>query len=131
MIQANLEPEDYILCTSSSFCITNLNHFLPSAKFPVIRVIAGLTATTPNQGAMAGPIEHEASSDAYGLTRDEVESTRLNAQHALWKTNIGYLLHPRIQSDLAKNPSIGDIGTGTGVWIVDLADEMAANGRAA
>lgn len=80
---------------------------------------------------MAGNTQQEASPDAYGLTRDAFESSRLDAQHNIWKTNIGYLLHPRVQSDLAKNPCIGDIGTGTGVWLVDLATEMAANGRAA
>ncbi|KAH0339621.1 hypothetical protein KCU81_g7226, partial [Aureobasidium melanogenum] len=80
---------------------------------------------------MAGSSENGASSDAYGLTRDAVESQRLNAQHNIWKTNIGYMLHPRIQKDLAENPCIGDVGTGTGIWIVDLASEMASNGKAA
>ncbi|KAG9599070.1 hypothetical protein KCU77_g394, partial [Aureobasidium melanogenum] len=80
---------------------------------------------------MAKSTKNDASSDAYGLTRDQVESKRLNAQHNIWKTNIGYLLHPRIQSDLAEDPRIGDMGTGTGVWIVDLASEMAVNGKAA
>ncbi|KAK5999354.1 hypothetical protein QM012_005572 [Aureobasidium pullulans] len=80
---------------------------------------------------MAESTQKQASSDAYGLTRDAAESARLNAQHNVWKTNIGYLFHPRIQSDLAENACIADIGTGTGVWIEDLATEMSVNGRAA
>ncbi|KAG9605195.1 hypothetical protein KCU77_g158, partial [Aureobasidium melanogenum] len=80
---------------------------------------------------MAGSTENGASSDTYGLTRDQVESKRLNAQHNVWKTNIGYLLHPRIQSDLAEGPCIADVGTGTGVWIVDLASELANDGKGA
>lgn len=79
---------------------------------------------------MASPTQLHTPTDSYGLTRDAVESTRLNAQHAVWKANIGYLLHPRIQSDLAENPRIGDVGTGTGVWIVDLSTELAAHSGA-
>ena len=59
--------------------------------------------------------------DNYGLTRDKTESARLNAQHNVWKTNIGFLLHPRIASSLGKTTRIGDIGTGAGVWILELA----------
>ncbi|KAH0365984.1 hypothetical protein KCU65_g5748, partial [Aureobasidium melanogenum] len=75
--------------------------------------------------------ESTGNGDVYGLTRDAVESQRLNAQHNIWKTNIGYMLHPRIEKDLAENPCIGDVGTGTGVWIVDLASETASKGKAA
>lgn len=76
---------------------------------------------------MSNPTQNHTSTDAYGLTRDAAESKRLNAQHNVWKANIGYLLHPRIQSNLAEKPRIGDVGTGTGVWIVDLATEMEAH----
>ena len=79
---------------------------------------------------MASPIQNHNPTDSYGLTRDADESARLNAQHAVWKANIGYLLHPRIQSDLAENPRIGDVGTGTGVWIMDLSTELAAHSGA-
>jgi hypothetical protein len=68
--------------------------------------------------------------DKYGLTRDKIESTRLNAQHDVWKTNIGFLLHPRIKSCLGETPRIGDIGTGTGIWIVDLATELGEHSGA-
>jgi len=70
---------------------------------------------------------HEKATDNYGLTRDATESARLNAQHAVWKANIGFLLHPRIQCDLAETPRIGDVGTGTGVWILDLRNELVSH----
>jgi hypothetical protein len=68
--------------------------------------------------------------DTYGLTRNKTESARLNAQHDVWKTNVGFLLHPRIASSLGKSPRIGDIGTGTGVWILELADQLGKHSGA-
>lgn len=68
--------------------------------------------------------------DSYGLTRDKNESARLNAQHEVWKTNIGFLLHPRIESSLGKAPRIGDVGTGTGVWILELAEQIGKHSGA-
>jgi ubiquinone/menaquinone biosynthesis C-methylase UbiE len=64
------------------------------------------------------------SADTYGLTRDAKESQRLNAQHDVWKANIGSLLHPSIAKSIPSNARIGDVGTGTGVWIIDLAKEQ-------
>ncbi|PYI02180.1 S-adenosyl-L-methionine-dependent methyltransferase, partial [Aspergillus sclerotiicarbonarius CBS 121057] len=60
-----------------------------------------------------------ASSDPYRLGRDVIASTRLNLQHYIWKENIGYLLHPSIQLS-GDNISIADVGTGTGIWLLDL-----------
>ena len=68
--------------------------------------------------------------DSYGLTRDKTESARLNAQHDVWKTNIGFLLHPRIASTVGQAPRIGDIGTGTGIWILELAEQLGKNSGA-
>ena len=68
--------------------------------------------------------------DSYGLTRDKTESARLNAQHEVWKTNIGFLLHPHIASSLGKAPRIGDVGTGTGIWILELASQIGKNSGA-
>ena len=68
--------------------------------------------------------------DNYGLTRDKTESARLNAQHDVWKTNIGFLLHPRIASSLSEAPRIGDIGTGTGIWILELANQIGKHNGA-
>nr|OQO31719.1 hypothetical protein B0A51_01067 [Rachicladosporium sp. CCFEE 5018] len=65
--------------------------------------------------------------DAYKLTRDTNESKRLEAQHIVWKTNIGHLLHPRIVETLAlQDVLIGDVGTGTGAWLLDVASQPNA-----
>ena len=74
--------------------------------------------------------QHTPVVDKYGLTRDKKESARLNAQHDVWKTNIGFLLHPRIASSVGKAPRIGDIGTGTGIWILELAEQLGKNSGA-
>lgn len=74
--------------------------------------------------------EHTPVADTYGLTRNKSESARLNAQHDVWKTNVGFLLHPRIASSLGKSPRIGDLGTGTGVWILELADQFGKHSGA-
>lgn len=64
------------------------------------------------------------AADTYGLTRDAKESTRLNMQHAVWKQNIGFLLHPQVAKDLPGDARIGDVGTGTGIWLMELAKEF-------
>jgi ubiquinone/menaquinone biosynthesis C-methylase UbiE len=35
-----------------------------------------------------------------------------------------YLLHPRIVASIPSNAKIADIGTGTGIWLIDLADTL-------
>ena len=67
-----------------------------------------------------------ATDKLYGLPRDKVESSRLDAQHQVFAGSAGYLLHPRIRSSLEKRPAgdeirIADVATGTGVWLFDLA----------
>lgn len=59
--------------------------------------------------------------DTYTLPRHGDESTRLDAQHEAYSKIIGYLLHPRIQAALQPDARIADVGTGTGVWLQDLA----------
>ena len=63
------------------------------------------------------------AADTYGLTRDAQESARLNNQHVVWKKNFGFLLHPHIAASIPSNARIGDVGTGTGIWITELAEE--------
>lgn len=55
----------------------------------------------------------------YTLPRDSTESSRLNEQHRVWVTNLGFLIHPQALAILPKDAHIGDIGTGTGAWILD------------
>ena len=63
------------------------------------------------------------AADTYGLTRDAKESSRLNMQHVVWRQNLGFLLHPRVANDLPDNARIGDVGTGTGIWLIELTKE--------
>jgi len=61
--------------------------------------------------------------DRYFLPRDSSESARLAAQHKIWMTNIGYVLNPHVASHLPSDARIADVGTGTGIWLRDLAAE--------
>jgi len=68
-------------------------------------------------------MESSEQHDRYYLPRDTSESARLAAQHKVWMTNIGYILNPHIASQLPPNARIADVGTGTGIWLEDLAAE--------
>ncbi|KAK0507361.1 hypothetical protein JMJ35_010399 [Cladonia borealis] len=60
------------------------------------------------------------TSERYAFGRDYAESTRLVGQHHLWKETLGYLTHPSILLD-SECLRIADVGTGTGIWLFDLA----------
>lgn len=96
---------------------------MPSSASPLQNSQIG--GSKPNIAGERTPVV-----DKYGLPRDKKESARLNAQHDVWKTNVGFLLHPRIASSIGKSPRIGDIGTGTGIWILELADQLGKNSGA-
>ncbi|KAJ5093494.1 hypothetical protein N7456_009355 [Penicillium angulare] len=58
--------------------------------------------------------------DIYFLGRDKTETERLNKQHRfLLAVSDGKLIHPAIPTD--NITAVADIGTGTGVWLEDLA----------
>ncbi|KKZ67548.1 hypothetical protein EMCG_06782 [[Emmonsia] crescens] len=58
----------------------------------------------------------------YLLTRTRAESDRLDFQHNTFQKVLGFLLHPAIpQHDHMR---IADIGTGTGIWLRDLAETL-------
>ncbi|KAK5114538.1 hypothetical protein LTR62_002473 [Meristemomyces frigidus] len=66
--------------------------------------------------------------DHYTLPRGGKESSRLNAQHNLYKDLQGYLLHPTIAASLpSKNCRIADIACGTGTWLLDLASSLPSH----
>lgn len=69
------------------------------------------------------------SSDAYYLPRNATESARLEAQHRVWVTNIGYLFHPAIAASLPDQATIGEVATGTGIWLLDHARSSKTHGR--
>lgn len=64
--------------------------------------------------------------DDYVLTRDAAASARLNLSHYIWQSSFGYNLHPRIQDAIRgkENLRVADIGTGTGIWLLDLASHL-------
>jgi hypothetical protein len=64
-------------------------------------------------------------SGLYSLPRDGTESVRLNNQHNVHKTDVGYLLHPLIDATLPLDAHIGEVGTGTGVWLLEVAAKDA------
>ncbi|KAJ5816423.1 hypothetical protein N7447_008656 [Penicillium robsamsonii] len=60
----------------------------------------------------------------YLLVRNMAESERLETQFKAWQVSIGYLLHPAIkQHDRMR---IADVGTGTGIWLRELAAVLPA-----
>ncbi|KAI1428109.1 hypothetical protein F5Y12DRAFT_711425 [Xylaria sp. FL1777] len=62
------------------------------------------------------------ANDDYALMRDCDASSRLTAQHYLWKNLLGYLVHPDIST--AGGLKIADVATGNGIWLQDLADDV-------
>ncbi|KAF3045547.1 hypothetical protein E8E12_009667 [Didymella heteroderae] len=61
------------------------------------------------------------SPEPYWLGRASDEQKRLLKQHSIWTKAIGYQLHPSVTSKLPPNARIADIGTGTGIWPVEMA----------
>ncbi|KFZ09187.1 hypothetical protein V501_05678 [Pseudogymnoascus sp. VKM F-4519 (FW-2642)] len=58
----------------------------------------------------------------YVLGRDLYGSVRLDAQHLLWTLHNGYTLNPKIP--ISPGMKIAEIGTGTGLWLLDLAEHL-------
>ena len=57
------------------------------------------------------------------LSRDRAESERLNVQHDYMRDlGHGHLVHPLI--DTTKIKRIADVGTGTGIWLWETAQEL-------
>ncbi|GIJ84009.1 hypothetical protein Asppvi_002842 [Aspergillus pseudoviridinutans] len=66
------------------------------------------------------------SSPEYVFTRDYLDNNRINLQHYLVVQLFGYRIHPSIPVKDVRNLRIADVGTGTGIWLTDLADEFPA-----
>ncbi|KAI1275171.1 hypothetical protein F5Y07DRAFT_370712 [Xylaria sp. FL0933] len=73
--------------------------------------------TAPELRNSNGP----SAKDSYALLRDCNASSRLIAQHYLWKDVLGYLVHPDILTR-SNGMKIADVGTGNGIWLQDLAN---------
>ncbi|KAL4815063.1 hypothetical protein BDW67DRAFT_186113 [Aspergillus spinulosporus] len=60
----------------------------------------------------------------YVLTRDILDNNRLNLQHYLWIELFQYHIHPSVAIDNSSVLRIADVGTGTGIWLTDLARRL-------
>ncbi|KAF2677642.1 UMTA methyltransferase family protein-like protein [Lentithecium fluviatile CBS 122367] len=58
----------------------------------------------------------------YALKRDFNASTRLTAQHYLWKDVLKFELHPSIS--IGPDSHIADVATGNGIWLLDLMQNL-------
>lgn len=58
--------------------------------------------------------------DDYVLQRDYAAATRLNCQFLLWKSELGFNLHPHIPEP-SPSARIADVATGTAIWLLELA----------
>jgi len=62
----------------------------------------------------------------YVLPNDDQEQERLNLQHHIWRLLLGGSLYTAPLPDPSTGPELRilDLGTGTGIWAVDMADEF-------
>ncbi|RAL07150.1 uncharacterized protein BO97DRAFT_464664 [Aspergillus homomorphus CBS 101889] len=66
--------------------------------------------------------------DQYVFDRSYLDNARINVQHYFICQVFGYHIHPSIStSDL--NMRIADVGTGTGIWLTDLAPRLSESVR--
>ncbi|KAL6826657.1 S-adenosyl-L-methionine-dependent methyltransferase [Trichoderma camerunense] len=63
-----------------------------------------------------------AATDDYVFARDYAEGLRLETQHLLWNIHNGYTINPKIP--ITPQTKIADVGTGTGVWLLDVATQV-------
>ncbi|RAQ52228.1 hypothetical protein AFGD_008707 [Aspergillus flavus] len=59
----------------------------------------------------------------YVLTRDYLDNNRINLHHYLCLELFGYHTHPEIPT-ADPNLKVADVGTGTGIWLTDLARRL-------
>ncbi|KNG82022.1 hypothetical protein ANOM_010255 [Aspergillus nomiae NRRL 13137] len=69
-----------------------------------------------------------ASSPEYVFSRDYLDNNRINLQHYLVVQLFGYRIHPSIPTQ-SPDLRIADVGTGTGIWLTDLAGELPKSAR--
>ena len=68
-----------------------------------------------------GRTYHAYRDGSYLMPNDDVESDRLDFQHAMFLRTLGGKLY---LAPIPKDPhNVLDIGTGTGIWAIDFADE--------
>ncbi|KAJ5290834.1 hypothetical protein N7478_000085 [Penicillium angulare] len=61
----------------------------------------------------------------YLLRRDRVEAIRLGSQHLAWQRHLNHLLDPNIP--IKDGMEIADIGAGTGIWAIEVANQLPSS----
>ncbi|KAI0444321.1 S-adenosyl-L-methionine-dependent methyltransferase [Xylaria telfairii] len=64
-----------------------------------------------------------ASDTEYVFTRDFLDNNRINLMHFLWTKLFGFAIHPKIPTE-ATNLRVADVGTGTGIWLLDVQGSL-------
>ncbi|KAI0173119.1 S-adenosyl-L-methionine-dependent methyltransferase [Hypoxylon sp. FL1284] len=59
----------------------------------------------------------------YVFTRDFLDNTRINLMHHVWTKVFGYIVHPKVPTEAA-NLRIADVGTGSGIWLIDVGEKL-------
>ncbi|KAI0143469.1 S-adenosyl-L-methionine-dependent methyltransferase [Xylariaceae sp. FL1272] len=71
-----------------------------------------------------------ATAPDYVMTRDCPDNNRINLQHYLSCDIFGYITHPSIPlAQFAVDARIADVGTGTGIWLSDIAHRVPKSVR--
>ena len=61
----------------------------------------------------------------YMLDRNYTAAVRLNFQHYMWKAALKFNIHPSIPiPSLDQDAHIADVGTGTAIWLAEVAHEL-------
>ncbi|KAA8575462.1 hypothetical protein MFRU_002g00730 [Monilinia fructicola] len=77
-----------------------------------------------------GRLYHGFHKEKYPFPCDEDEKDRYDIFHKFFQVAMGGVLHSK-NTKFTKNfdgPRILDLGTGTGIWAIDMADEYGSNG---
>ena len=84
---------------------------------------ASLASSIYNYKYENGRRYHAYREGEYVLPNDDVEQERLDLQHHVWRLLIGGSLYT---APISEPSRILDLGTGTGIWAIDMADEFPA-----
>ncbi|KAK4447263.1 hypothetical protein QBC34DRAFT_410198 [Podospora aff. communis PSN243] len=57
------------------------------------------------------------------VSRDTADTHRLDEQHIFTTKTLGFLIHPNIPT-LSSTAKIADVGTATGIWLLDVAKNL-------
>ena len=84
-------------------------------------ITASVTSSIRAYRQENGRTYHAYKEGSYMFPNDELENDRLDFQHAIFLRTLGGKLHlAPIPGDVQ---NVLDIGTGTGIWAIDFADE--------